>query len=487
MKYFMVALSFLTFGILIYARESKDDTLQVLFPIAYLKNDSRVVDVTSLKTIYEYYLVESLAAGLLRDTPNTHDGYTPLLAESWRQTRPNEWQFKIKANLTWSNGEPLTGEQIARHFGQIKNRESKHLLALRRLENISFESTGRILTMVFNGSTNSSLLHELSLADAVVTYPGPGGETWSVTSGAYSVVRYDPRALELHMKINPTSVTANEKAAKSVHLFYPKDKTKLIGAFKDYPVDLYYQPAQPYRNVVKTIRKQAPQVYSGHPNTISFFAFNRKHPLSKQESARQAFKKIVTDALIDFPWDESIQPEDQMIPPGYAGRISHYKSDTSADDGLSGKTILIVVSHGFRELPDSINRLKSVAKSSGVDLEIAYSDNVVDESKPFATLKSFKGNQVDPAGSWNFLFSGDDAELGQFRGDVMSLLNAVTVVNEPHLRNEALETLHRQALDHAYAVPVMLEANAILASNRVTLNNINPFDLRLRFYDVVWK
>jgi ABC-type oligopeptide transport system substrate-binding subunit len=487
MKYFMVALSFLTFGILIYARESKDDTLQVLFPIAYLKNDSRVVDVTNLKTIYEYYLVESLGAGLLRDTPSTHDGYTPLLAESWHQNKPNEWQFRIKSNLTWSNGEPLTGEQIANHFATIKNRESKHLLALRRLEQVSFEPIGRILTMVFNGSTNSSLLHELSLADAVVTYPGQSGENWSVTSGAYSVGRYDPKALELELRINPTSVTANDKAPKSIHLFFPKDKSLLVGAFKDYPVDLYYQPAQPYRNVVKTIRKQAPQIYSGHPNTISFFSFNSKHPLAHHETARQAFRKIVTDALKDFPWDETIQPEEQMIPPGYAGRISHYESQASAGDGLAGQTILIVVSHGFRELPQSINRLKVLAKSYGVILEIAYSDEVVDESKIFATLKSFKGNQVDPAGSWNFLFNGDDAELGQFRGNVLSLLNAVTVLNEPHLRNEALDTLHRQVLEHAYAVPVMLESNAILASNRVTLNNINPFDLRLRFYDVVWK
>ena len=54
-------------------------------------------------------------------------------------------------------------------------------------------------------------------------------------------------------------------------------------------------------------------------------------------------------------------------------------------------------------------------------------------------------------------------------------------------RNKILEELHRQVLDRAYAIPFMLEADAILASDRIMLNNINPFDLRLRFYDVVWK
>ena len=486
----MVALGsigLMIFVALIHIQKSGEKILQVLFPIAFLKEDSHLVDVTNLKTIYEYYLVESLAAGLLRDTPASQDGYTPLLAESWNQTKPNEWQFKIKNDLTWSNGEPLTGEQIADHFNKIKNRESKHLLGLRRIEAVSFDATHHTLTMVFRDATNSSLLHELSLADAVVTYPGPKGDNWSVTSGAYSVVQYSPAALELDLKINPKSVTANAKSPKSIHLFYPKDKAELTGAFKDYHVDLYYQPAQPYRKMVKTVRKQAKQIYSGHPNTISFFAFNQKHELTVSEAARQTFKKIASEAFRSFTWDDSVQYEEQLIPPGYAGRISHYAPPATTAEGLSGKTILIVVSHGFREIPDAILSLKSAAKMHGAEIEIAYSDEVVAATKPFATLKSFKGNQVDPAGSWNFLFNGDDAELGMFRNNILDQLNSVTIVNNESQRNEALEALHRQVLDHAYAVPVMLEANAIFASDRVALNNINPFDLRLRFYDVVWK
>ena len=482
------SLCLLTLAIAIYTRESGGKTLQVLFPLKFFKPDSRLVDVTNLNTVYEYYLVESLAAGLLRDTPTSQDGYTPLLAESWHQPKPNEWQFKIRTDLTWSNGEPLTGEQIANHFNRISRRESRHLLALKRLEATTFNAEQQILTMMFHGETNSSLLHELSLADAVVTYPGPRGDDWSVTSGAYSVDHYDPAGLVLDLKINPNSITANATSPKSIHLFYPKDKSKLIGAFKEYPVDLYSQPAQPYRKMVRTIRQQAKQIYPGHPNTISFFSFNPKHELATNEAARKALGTIVSEAFRSFPWDDSVQYDEQLIPPGYAGHINRYTRISSPGDALSGKSVLLIVPAGFRELPDTTLRLKSVAKTHGAELEIAYADDDLPATmKPFASFRNFKGNQVDPAGSWNFLFNGEDSELGMFLGEVSKLLSTATMASDEGQRNKILEELHRQVLDRAYAIPFMIEADAILASDRVTLNNINPFDLRLRFYDVVWK
>ena len=54
-------------------------------------------------------------------------------------------------------------------------------------------------------------------------------------------------------------------------------------------------------------------------------------------------------------------------------------------------------------------------------------------------------------------------------------------------RTAKIQALHRQVLDEAYGVPFWMEAPAILASNRVGLSNVNRFDLRLRFYDILWK
>ena len=47
----------------------------------------------------------------------TFDGSTgkflPSLATSWKQINPTTWEFKIRADVKWHDGQPLTAEDAA--------------------------------------------------------------------------------------------------------------------------------------------------------------------------------------------------------------------------------------------------------------------------------------------------------------------------------------------------------------------------------------
>ena len=46
-------------------------------------------------------------------TANDSDGkLVPGVAESWKQTNPTTWVFKLRPNAKWSNGDPVTAEDF---------------------------------------------------------------------------------------------------------------------------------------------------------------------------------------------------------------------------------------------------------------------------------------------------------------------------------------------------------------------------------------
>lgn len=169
------------------AKES--DQLNVLFPVSLLKRDASLIDVSNLDTIYSYYLAENLAAGLVRDDINDPSGFRPVLAERWRQVDPRSWEFLIRRDNAWSDGRPLTGQEIARHFSALIGRPTRHLVQLASLVRAAFDDQRDTLVLEFSNATTSTLLNELSLADAAILTEANRSESWTVTSGPYSTLR----------------------------------------------------------------------------------------------------------------------------------------------------------------------------------------------------------------------------------------------------------------------------------------------------------
>src|SRR5690349_8556483 len=85
--------------------------LEVLFPLVYLTHSDRIIDPSDLKTDVEYYLLENLAVGLLRDSMDGSSGYGPALATAWRQASERRWEFDLRKDNRWSDGKPILGTE----------------------------------------------------------------------------------------------------------------------------------------------------------------------------------------------------------------------------------------------------------------------------------------------------------------------------------------------------------------------------------------
>jgi MarR-like DNA-binding transcriptional regulator SgrR of sgrS sRNA len=187
--------------------------LNVIFPLRVLRPDSKLLNPQNTETTYEYYLLENLGAGLVRDEVDSANGYRGLIAESWVQVDPRTWVFTIRKDFRWSDGSTLTGEQLVAHFEELKRRRGRHLVNLARLAKAQFDRSKRALTLRFSQKTNESVLHELSLADAGVIHPR--GD-WTITSGPYVVKEYRPKERVLRLVANTYSPLLPETAPRTI-------------------------------------------------------------------------------------------------------------------------------------------------------------------------------------------------------------------------------------------------------------------------------
>lgn len=471
--------------------------MKVLFPTMLLRSAPTFVDPTNLDTIYEYYLLENLAAGLLRDDVSDPRGYRPVLAETWRQVDQRTWEFRLKAGLTWSDGRPLTGDDIAKHLLRLRGRPSRHLAQLRGIQSAEFNEVTRTLTLRFAGPTNGGLLHELSLADATLVSEENLTKGWQVTSGPYSVESYDAELQALVLRLNPHSPLASPTSPTHIRLFWISDRDAILRAFTDDAADLYYQGTLGFRERAQILRRSAPQVYQGFPTSVCFFQFSPKHPLAKNASARREFAMIVQTALYGLGVSRDISFDNQFVPANYAGRLPDQALPQISTNVLRGQALAVNLDPAFLEVPAVTQRLREEAARHGVELTFRFENPLIvkgeakgeaeGEAGDFALFQTFKGNQKDAIGSWNFLFSPDHGPLAMFAPEVRPLMSAAEGEQDEQRREKVLQALHQQVLAEAYGVPFWMEAPAILASDRVELSKVNRFDLRLRFYDVVWK
>ena len=51
----------------------------------------------------------------------TVGGMVPGLAESWKNTSPTTWEFKIRDKAVWTDGKPVTADDIAFSYERAQN------------------------------------------------------------------------------------------------------------------------------------------------------------------------------------------------------------------------------------------------------------------------------------------------------------------------------------------------------------------------------
>ena len=459
---------------------AEDWDMVVGYPIKLLNRTDHLVDPQNLDSVYEYYLLENLGAGLVRDDASAPSGYRGELASEWKENIDGSWTFKIKPELKWSNAEPIELEAIAQLIKQLATQSSRHVTVLKQLKNISVNQKANTVTLHFDNSPGSALLHELSLADSVLVKTGIE-EPFTVTSGPYFWNSFGSLEQQVELKRNRHYMHFDSASPATVAL-QSVSKDSVVDLIEDGKLDLIGAPSPPFADWISEARQRTTEVV-GAPTVIYFLSFEENHPLHSDLSARLAIADWARTAVNSMQLPDSLKAEDQMIPEGYPGRVLATSMEISNEDTRLRYNLPLEIDlpAGFKQADPIISRFTETARQRKLPIELtyqAYTSNP--NSNALARMVIFSGNQKDPIGNWSFLFKGNKAPLRPFN---TAFTKFEKYLGNEKERNEVLLQLHQEVLENAYAIPLFVEGVAYFTSKRLNLERWNRFDMRYRFYD----
>jgi len=470
------------------SKSVKKNNLTVAFPINYLKqiNGKKIVRPQNTNTTWEYYLLENLCATLVKDSITSNSGFDGVLAKNWNQINSKTWKFYLKDQLKWSNGTDLTGQQIKSSFESLKIKGSRHSVYFKKINKINYNKLEHSLSFEFREKINFNFLHELSLADSsIVSRQNLKGD-WSVTSGPFFLIEKDKQVILSKNKNFENIFESKNRYADEVFLIDYFEDAEISRLLKKNENFIFPVQSFSLRQQFLEYKKLSKQVYCGEKNVIYFFEFLKLNSISKSINLRNEIRQILQDsfqkALMN---NDEINYFEQLIPKGFKGHIDSYKYKKIKNKAKIKRTIQIEMPTLMRGIPDLEKHISEHSKMSNLNVKIKYQDAYPEfDKKSLMRINMFKGNQSDQLASWNFLFSKNIGPLHLFADKVSGLFKKITNSRD---KNKVLLRLHKQVLNNVMSVPVFIEANCIYSGSELDFHKINPFDMRLRFYDVQFK
>ena len=481
----IVPVAAIVFAVIFYVgyrrmQTNEDWHMVAHFPTNLLDRSNGLVDPTNLYTSYHYYLLENLGVGLVRDHVDSPSGYRGDLASEWHESADGDWIFKIRPELKWSSGQPITLKEIANLIETLSKRPSRHITLLKNLQKIDIDPDNRTITMRFTKRIGEALLHELSLSDSVLIKNG-SQQSYTVTSGPYYWDSSAELGEDILLRRNPHYMHLDLASPVTVQLSLPNKRTipELLGKGQ---LDLAIASYPPIASWISEAYEKA-KVVRGAPTSIYFLAFNKDHPLHKDLQTRLVLANWARTAIKSMELPGSLRPEQQLIPPGYPGRL---QTDPAVDQPVAkpyliNEPLKIDLSAAFKDAVDIVSTFEDVARQKRIPIELTfepYSPGAAPGS--FAYLDIFIGNQKDPIGSWSFLFKGPNAYLGPFDD---AFFEVESSLKDKALREEAMLNLHQTVIANAYAIPLFIDGPTVFTSDRLDISKWNRFDMRHRYYD----
>jgi MarR-like DNA-binding transcriptional regulator SgrR of sgrS sRNA len=446
--------------------------LRVAFRFGQLKKEPRLVEPADIDNVSQYYFIENLSVGLVRDDIQSTSNYTGMLASQWSQVRPDHWEFTLHPDLRWSDGTEITLEELKNWLQTLAKSNSRHLSALKKLARVETEEQKRKIHLYFENATNDSVLHELSLSDAVLYKTTNGHFNSQITSGPYWVESRTQDKIVL--KKNPYFRNIGDMFSEIVltriveHQNYPN--------FIENNIDLFMLSTFTFH------RRYADVFQEPYVTTLGTFSSTHYFTPSKEVNhiERIKFARAIRNFFEKKALPNSIKLETQMIPNGYLGRLEKEPTIGFAKHYPSKKSKYKIAN--LRAMQENLQVLFEDFSETLSKSNIAIEATEVNDAD-FRIL-DFRGNQRDPLGTWSYLFTPEKGELAAYRSLVEKDLEAAIAAQSEEERLHHLANIHRIVLEEAIAIPFMIEAPVVFHKANIDVSRWNPFDMRLRLYDV---
>lgn len=461
--------------------------IRVFFSLNLLKTDQSLLDPDNTETVWEYYLLENLSCGLIRDSKTSGSGYEGCIAEKFYQDSPKDWVFHLR-NLKWSDGSEVSQAEIQAWIDSLRSANKRHIKFLKLAESVHYDANKRLLKIRFPFPVGTEVIHELSLADATLVPTDFKSQGWARTVGPYSVLQWNPQAWSLILKANPLSPLYREGMPEQVELSFLPDPKEREQLFSRIPVDV--APVTPLStpDAVKALLPRVSQIFEGHPNQIYFFYFNSESPEARSLEVRELFSRAIRKAQEDTSLlaRYSLAPQTQMIPEGFQGRLPSFDYG-SAKNATGLSKIKIKFGSPIKNFGPLLESLKNAFLELGVEAEFVFSDSAKFEQGEIASSHIFVGNQLDPSGSWAFLAGPPHGVLSPWVAEFKDEYENAFNIGQNESRKEKFLALHKKILDKRLAIPFFVGRQRYFLSDRVDARRWNAFDSRLRLYELELK
>lgn len=453
------------------------------------KDGPELLDPHNIEFVSEYYILENLSCGLVRDSKQAPSGYVGCIAERFFQSDRKTWIFKIR-KLKWSDGTDVTKYEIQSWITGLKNNQSRHIQFMNKATYISYDEESRELKIGFHMDATPALLHELSLADAGLFPTNYKSAGWQKTIGPYVVKKWSKVDHQLILSANLLSPLYNLEMPQEVELRRLNDPRLRSEVFKSIKTD--FVPLGPLTpdDQVSLLTKNAPQIYVSHPTFLLFFILNKKNKLANDPIARMEFEKVIELAQSRFISTNSssstFKIETQMIPEGFDGRLHQIKrKKINQIKLLKNRTIRIRLANDVRAIDDLYRPLVESFAALNIQLQSkSWDGQTFDNEDDFAGISAFHSNQREPSGSWSFLLYSHHGVIHPWLENLSVEFTSLKEDTLNRFGKNFYLRLHEQILALNFTVPYLIGSQRYLLSARVDPSEWNKFDSRVRFYEL---
>ncbi|KPC55297.1 peptide ABC transporter substrate-binding protein [Amantichitinum ursilacus] len=269
------------------------------------------LDPSLAETKQSNYILCDLFEGLTR---NGADGaILPGVAESWKQTDPHTWVFKLRKDAKWSDGSPVTADDFVYSWQRTVDPKtgSKYTILLEFITNAKDIVDGKKAPKELGVKATDKYTLEVKTNDVVPFFPGlaamstmaplnkanveKGGKDWNkpgkmVSNGAYTMAEWVPNNRVVLAK-NPQYWNAKTVQITKVTYNPTESDDTALKMYKSGEIDWTDQlPTGIYASLQKDFGKELRNTpWLG----VYYLNMNNKLPEFKDKRVRQALTMVI--------------------------------------------------------------------------------------------------------------------------------------------------------------------------------------------------
>ncbi|MET0742155.1 MAG: ABC transporter substrate-binding protein [Microvirga sp.] len=383
--------------------------------------DAGTLDPRLSRDTTAYRATDLIYSGLVHLTPGLEP--VPDLAESWQNPDPTTWIFKLRPNLAFSDGSPLTAEDVAFTFSTLISKDFNAPLRALYTPITAVEATDPLTVKFTLSAPYAPLLSYLDIG-IVPKKAVDGGRDIGIQpigAGPMKLVAWK-RGSSIDLEANP-GYWKGKPPLDKLSLRIIGDGSARAQAFEAGDIDIIQSPLAPQDiKRLQADKRFAGTVVSGLG--VTYINFNTKDPLLASPKMRQAFTmlidqqtivndiyqgvdKVASSILLPSSW--AFAPDVKQPAFNVEGAKALFKAEGWADtngDGIldkGGKPLTVTLSTHSEDSNrvQAVEFMQAIFQSAGVDAKTqitdwpSFSTNYVQKSQHQIALLGWL-NIVDP-------------------------------------------------------------------------------------------